>query len=266
MTMCRKIKYRNDYTTVFKVVIPVVFTMTIIRFCEKRPLDIVEVYSTKLSIDSTCNEISDRELTNYLLPYKQIIDDTLNSIVGYTTAAMEVSRPESLLSNLCSDIMLWAFQNNFDSVADLSIVNIGGIRSSLPSGAVTLRNIFELMPFENELVVLWISGDNLVALFDTIARLGGEGISGVSMGIDKERAVNVIIKGEPIKNDKIYTVVTSDYLAAGNDKLTPLTRHLKRLNTGLKIRNIYIDYMIAQTKNGKKINSQLDQRIYYVQN
>ncbi len=226
---------------------------------------IVQTTASKIAVDSSCDSLADRDYEAYLLPYKQAIDDKLNTVIGHSAVTMSAARPESLLSNFSADIMRESLRNNFDSVVDIAIVNIGGLRSTIPQGPVTLKNIFELMPFENELVVLWIRGDILMKIFDIIARLGGEGLSGARMGIDEGKAVKVEINGKAIRPEALYSVATNDFLAGGNDKLAPLTKHEKRWDTGLKIRDVYANFIRKQTKEGKNIDAQLDRRIYYVE-
>jgi len=121
--------------------------------------------------------------------------------------------------------------------------------------------VFELMPFENELVILWIRGDKLIELAQFFARVGGEGESGLRMVIRNKKAEEVTIGGLPIDPAKLYSVATNDYCAGGNDNMVQLGQYEKRTNTGLKIRSVLIDYIKNETKKGKLIQATLDGRI-----
>ena len=243
------------------------FSLVVLLFivsCQPNRWQIATAVSSKIAVDSTADIIADKEYEAFLLPYKQKIDSELNTVIGRSAVDMTVSRPESLLSNFSADMLREVLFEKFDSVTDIAIVNMGGLRTQISKGDISKRNIFELMPFENELVVLWLRGDKLSALLDVIASVDGEGISGVKMGIKDNRAVNIEINGKEIEKNKLYLIATNDYLAGGNDKLVQLADYERRWDTGLKLRDVYINYIVSKTKEGKEINSKLDKRIYYV--
>ena len=226
---------------------------------------ITQATSVKIPLDSSTESIADKEYLAYLQPYKQNLDDELNIVIGHSEVMLTVGRPESLLSNFSADMLREVASQTLDTIIDIAIVNMGGLRVPLPKGNITCRNVFELMPFENELVVLWLRGDKLAELMNVIASVSGEGVSSdVKMGIKDKKIVHVEIGGKPIDSEKLYAIATSDYLADGNDKLVQLAQYEKRLNTRLKLRDVYIDYIASQTKKEKQITAKLDKRIYYV--
>ena len=83
------------------------------------------------------------------------------------------------------------------------------------------------MPFENELVIVWLKGDKLLELLQFFAKVGGEGISGLRMEIQNGKAANISIGGKPLNTDKLYSIATNDYLAGGNDKMFQLAMYEK---------------------------------------
>jgi len=174
--------------------------------------------------------------------------------------------PESLLSNLSADVYRQAASDFLGSKADISIVNLGGLRTVVPAGNITIRKVFELMPFENELVIVWIKGDKLNELLQYFASMGGEGVSGLRMEIKQKKAVNITINGQVLDNAKLYSIATNDYLAGGNDKMIQLAQYEKRMNTNIKIRDMLLNYIRNETKKGNKIQSKLDGRIKIVEN
>jgi len=140
-------------------------------------------------------------------------------------------------------------------------VNMGSLRSQLPKGNITVGNIFQLMPFENELVILWLKGSEVNKLLQIFAKENGQGVSGVKMDIKDETAINILIDGKQLDENKLYRIATNDYLAGGNDRMIPLASPEKKIETGLKIRNILMEYVIRENLNGRKIQSKLDGRI-----
>jgi len=197
----------------------------------------------------------------YLQPLKQQVDAKMNEVIGVAAETMTGYAPESLLSNFSADVYLQAATDAIGEKVDISIVNLGGLRTEVPAGNITVRKVFELMPFENELVILWVKGDKVMELLQYFASMGGEGVSGLRMEIENGKAVNISIAGQPLSKDKSYSIATNDYLAGGNDKMVQLAQFEKRVNSGLKVRNILLDFIKNETKKGNKIQSKLDGRI-----
>jgi len=234
--------------------------------CSHKTWTITQATSTKIAIDSSTEAIADKGYETYLQPTKQKIDAQMNVAIGQAAETMKGHGPESLLSNLSADVYRQAASDFLGSKVDISIVNLGGLRTVVPAGNITIRKVFELMPFENELVIVWINGDKLNELLQYFASMGGEGVSGLRMEIKQKKAVNITINGQALDNSKVYSIATNDYLAGGNDKMIQLAQYEKRLNTNIKIRDMLLNYIRTETKKGNKIQSALDGRIKTVDN
>jgi len=130
-------------------------------------------------------------------------------------------------------------------------------------GAVTLRNIYELMPFENEMVAVTINGSNAEKMFGFIAHKGGMPMAGAIMGIGADTVSKIIIGNVAFDKSKNYTVITSDYLALGGDEMSFFASPVSYHPLKLKMRDAIADYLREQTAKGKTITAQLDKRIYY---
>jgi 2',3'-cyclic-nucleotide 2'-phosphodiesterase (5'-nucleotidase family) len=221
--------------------------------------------SVKIPIDSTTEQLADRSYTAYLQPFKEEVDAKMNKVIGTSVETMRGHAPESLLSNFSADVYLLSAAKAIGQPIDIAVVNMGSLRTQIPAGNILVRHVFELMPFENELVVLWIKGDKLYQLFQFFAKVGGEGIAGMSMEIVNGKAENILIGGKSLDMNKLYKVSTNDFLAGGNDKMYQLAEYEKRINTGIKIRTILLDYFTGQTAQGKSIQSKLDGRIKIIQ-
>ncbi len=217
--------------------------------------------STKIAIDSSLDKIADKSYETYLQPFKQKIDSGMNMVIGQATETMTAHAPESLLSNFNADVYRQEAANYLGQDVDLSVVNLGGLRTTIPTGTITLEKIFELMPFENELVIIWLRGDKLFDLLQFFASVGGEGVSGLRMKIHDGKAIDISIDGHQLDKNRLYTIATNDYVAGGNDNMKQMAQYEKRINTGLKIRNILIKAIESETRQGHKIHSKLDGRI-----
>jgi len=240
----------------------ILFLLILVTSCQRQKWEIVEFSTSRIAIDSATDTIACQEFIAFLKPYKEELAQRMSAVIGQSAQTMRASRPESLLSNFGADMLRSEAQNRLNIPIDIGIMNVGGLRTEIPQGDITVGNIYELMPFENELVVLWLRGDKLGELFHSIASVGGEGVSGIRMGFRDGRAVNPTINGEPLDLERIYTIATSDFLAEGNDRMSQLAEREKIQIVGITIRELFMEHIKNETAKGNKINSQLDRRIY----
>jgi 2',3'-cyclic-nucleotide 2'-phosphodiesterase (5'-nucleotidase family) len=223
-----------------------------------------------LSINVIADSISDPEFERILQPYKLEVESKMSEVIAYSDQGLVSYRPESPLSNFLSDLILdfavdYCDSNQLAFTTHFSLFNHGGIRASLPSGAITIRSGYEIMPFENELVLLELSGEQVMNLASYIATREGEGVAGITFGMLKDKAVDIKVQGVRVDPAKSYWMVTSDYIANGGDGMKVLTWANKRIDTGYKMREVIIDYMRAMNDRGEKISGSTDGRIYYVE-
>ena len=192
--------------------------MAIPAFAQK--FKVAKVERTRILVDKKWDAQPDAEAAGFLAPYKSKVDSIMGPVVGSIAHDMTRHRPESELSNLLCDILVWGGKQ-FDEQPVFSVYNMGGIRSNLAKGKITVGDVNDMAPFENKICFLTLTGDKVLELFQQIAHRGGEGLSSaVRMVITKEgKLMNVTINGEPVDPQKSYRIATLDYLAEGNDQL-----------------------------------------------
>lgn len=196
-------------------------------------------------------------------PYKLKLDSQMNAVLGYSDVALTKKSVggESLLGNFFSDAALHEARK-IDPKIDFTIPSTnGGLRNDLPLGAITLSNVFELMPFENELISFTIKGEAVQRLLDFIARSGGQPVAGIKMRIVNKKPADVLINGEPFDVNRTYKVLTSDYIAGGGDSVTSFKEPVESKILGLKIRDALIMYIKEKQAAKEKISSKLDGRM-----
>ncbi len=247
-----------------KIKLSFLFFAILFASCVEVKWTVAEATGTKIPLGSETEILADENFKTFLAPYKTQLEHEMNEVIGFGTETMRGHGPESLLSNFSADVFRQVASDYLQTPIDLSIVNLKGLRAQVPAGDITVSRIFELMPFENELVVLWLKGNELAELLDFFASIGGEGVSGLKMGILGGKAVHVMIGGVSLNREQLYSIATNDYLAEGNDGMTQLKKADKRVNTGIKIRDMLIDYIRQETAAGRKIESHLDGRMYLV--
>ena len=210
-----------------------------------------EVIEVQAPVDSTVLAI--------ITPYQNGIESQMNEVLCVSEMEMNKGKPESLLGNFVTDLCL----NYAD--AHVCVMNTGGLRSSLPKGNITRGDIYTLMPFENELVVLELDSESFKGLVDYITKRGGEPFSGMTLkasskGYDIEEVSRMEDFFDFNKGDKIR-VLTSDYLANGGDKMW-FFKDKEQKKVGIKLRDAIIDHC----SKSDTISSKLDNRLIFTEN
>ena len=139
------------------------------------------------------------------------------------------------------------FEKRENKRISICILNNGGIRAILPKGNVTARNGYEIMPFENSLVVIALRGTQIQELISYFIReKQAHPLAGLTFTINKNNeAKNILIQGKALENDTLYYVGTNDYLANGGDNMTFFSKGEQTFDLNYKLRNILIDYFKA---------------------
>ena len=160
--------------------------------------------------------------------------------------------------NWASDAVLAIARDLCPESVDMAVVNIGGMRCNWGTGNITFRHVFELMPFDNELVVLTMTGKEILALCDVFAKCGGQGVAGLRMSASKGVLRSAKIAGKDVVPEAYYTVATSDYLSQGNDGMTPLKNYEAMWKSERKIRDLYIEYIQQMKTVEAKVDGRMD--------
>lgn len=215
---------------------------------------------TELQVDSTTAD--DPDYVRLYTPYKKQLEAEMNRVVGNTAVNLTKpsNAPETLMGNFFADVLLAEARERVPD-AEFSFGTKGGLRIELHQGPITIGNLFELMPFENEIVVLELTGENVLELAQFIAATGGQPVAGIRLEIDGGNATNVRIGGKPVIPQHTYKLVTYDYLANGGDHTLGLADPVRRTDLGIKVREALISYVSKEAEAGKDINVQLDGRI-----
>jgi 2',3'-cyclic-nucleotide 2'-phosphodiesterase (5'-nucleotidase family) len=232
--------------------------IAILASCSKS-LYVKEKQASLNTINSTLPV--DSGIIRYYDPYKIKLDSQMNRVIGYSETEMVKKQPESILGNFFSDAIAQTVQRrniNFDFA--IPSTN-GGMRAALPKGNITVRNVFELMPFENELVILTLSGKDVKSLAEFIVSKNGQPVSGITIKSVNKQLQEVIINGETLNENKKYRVLTSDYLAGGGDGIEAFKNAIARENLSIKARDAIIEYIEIETRSGHTLNPAVDGRI-----
>lgn len=224
-----------------------------------------DISRSRVTIDSSYDVHPDAEAAAFIAPYRHKVDSMMMPVVGRVARYMASRRPESELSNLLTDVLLYSGAN-FNEHPDFAVYNMGGIRAALAKGDVTLGDVLNVAPFENKVCFLTLSGAKVLELFGQIAMRKGEGVShGVQLEISKEgKLLTARLNGSPIDPAKAYRVATLDYLAQGNDQLEAFksaTDMNAPAGDANNVRNLISDFFRANTAKGIVVDSKIEGRI-----
>ena len=227
--------------------------------------ELADINRSRILVDSCYDVSPDKEAQAFLAPYQHKVDSIMSPVVGETAEYLSSHKPESPLSNLLADILLWG-GNGFNEKVDFALYNVGGIRAAFAKGTVTYGDVVDVAPFENKICFLSLTGSKVRELFSDVAKLGGEGLShGVNLVITKDgQLLGATINGKPVDDNQSYRVATLDYLAQGNDGLDAFksgTAVVSPKGNDNNVRFIIMNYFRDKMAHGIAVDSKVEGRI-----
>ena len=218
---------------------------------------------TDVAVDSTLT--TDPETEAMIAPYRQQVTATMSEVIGTATLELRKADHESPLGNFVVDLILEQTNKMMDEPVDMAQTTNGGLRVPLPAGPITVGHIFELMPFENEVIVLTLDGPSTKELFDFAAKTGISPIANATYTVKAGQATDVKIAGKPLDTSRSYTIVTSDYLAGGGDNMVMFKKAIKSEKVGIMMRDMILKHIKELTAAGKPIVADNTKRVSGIQ-
>ena len=181
---------------------------------------------------------ADSKISDMISPYKEGMSKAMDEVIGFSPAFIEKKKPSSALGSMMCDAVLSSSQKflpaSTETQLHFSLLNYGGIRSTLDSGDITIGEVFQIMPFENEVVILKMENRFLDTIQKFVERKGGEPMSQVNKTLYNTARGTI--------NGHFY-LITNDYMANGGDRYSFLLQATERITTGIKIRDALISYI-----------------------
>lgn len=216
--------------------------------CKQEPLKLSEIEGKQLKIDSAHSQID--SIDTFVMPYRNRINTVLDSTLAYAprTLTKDDGDLNSSAGNLMADIV-WSegnpvFNKRTNKNIDFVLLNHGGIRSIISQGNVSARTAYQVMPFENTIVVVELSGESVLELATYLTKSKrAHPIAGMQLIMNKSDEIKTLkIQGKPIDTNRHYYVATSNYLVSGGDNMVFFKRAISITETDYLIRNAMIDY------------------------
>jgi len=221
-------------------------------------------------IDSKVQE--NASIVSIIKPYNDEITKKMSEVIGEALVDMNGKRADvrSKETNLGDYIADWMKEI---AGADIAITNGGGIRDSMPKGPITIGTVYTVLPFDNYLNLLELKGSDVIAgLENGFSQVeSGAGrfpqISGIRVKVNlknppgKRVVEATLADGTPLDPNKVYKVVTNDFMTAGGDGYTAFTNALSiKIVTGNYMRDDLVSYIRANPK----VSKEVDGRITYI--
>lgn len=194
----------------------------------------------------------DSSVALFLEPYQKHVEAQMAEVLSYAPVTLDKNgKWQSVLGNLFADAVMEhagpVFLSRTQIRIDGCLLNHGGIRSIIPQGQVTRRTAFEIMPFENSVVVAQMNAEQLSEMIHfLIAGKRAHPVSGISFRIGPDQnAYDISIGGKPLASGHTYYIATNDYLYNGGDNMT-FFENTPKTDLDYKLRDVLIDYFTAR--------------------
>lgn len=231
------------------------------RYC------VTDISRTRYEVTAALDASPDTRAAAFLKPYTTQVDSVMGQKLGVSDQFLTRTGMESPLGNLLTTVLREFAAPYFNGKpAQIGIMNIGGIRSSLPKGTITLRDVVDVSPFDNYLCVMKVTGRQLLNIFHDLAQYklclqGGARVVAKKDGT----IVSATVDGQPVNPEGTYTLATIDYLAEGNDKLYSMKSIEGKQTTKSTLRDCIVTYIKGQTAAGKHISANVDGRFTFTE-
>lgn len=214
-----------------------------------------------VKMDSTYDNGKDLAVVKIIEKYKPMVEP-LQEIIGYSEDEYSDFRPESPLSNFAADALRDCAAKLSGHDVEVALINFGGIRSSLPKGAVRVYDIYSIFPFNNDIVCFDIKGADLRRIFENmVASDRIQAWSNVKLEIEGRKITRLEVAGTPLDDSRTYKMASISFLMDGGDSL-----HLAKMASnvwpsGVYIRDAFVDYIKGKTAAGEKLKTSSDGRV-----
>ena len=207
-------------------------------------------------------QAEDPAIAVLIAPYHDRVTSQMQEVLGTAPTALLKSSGESPLANFVADLQRERASQALGQPVPLGVMTNGGLRATLAAGPVTLGSVFELMPFENELVVIDAPGPVVQKLFDYAAHVK-MAVSGATYTVTFDGLPKDIRIGDhlfDVNENRTWSIAISDYLATGGDNMVFFKSIVPR-HTNILLRTAIADHIRALTKAGQPVTAKVEGRV-----
>lgn len=238
-----KVKKINSFLAYFVILL----TFSNLVSCKSKSYYNYEIKGSKINVNE--NFESKESIEQFVAPFRVHINNDLDSILAFCPETLDKSKGKwetnigLFMANTTYKLANPIFLKRTQKPIDICLLNHGGIRSIIPKGNVTTRTAFNVMPFENSVIVVELSDEKIKELAEYfIKEKKPHPLYGLKIHVNKQLEItNIEVNNKPLEANKKYYVATSDYLSNGGDNMTFFVNQ-KKYDLDYKLRNLLIDY------------------------
>ena len=245
-----------------KSALPLLALVLLATACQRAPYVATAHFAPATSRPVARTQADDPTAAALIAPYRAQVVAQMGEVIGNAPAALTKNPGESLLGNFVGDLQRARATKELGQTVPLGVITNGGLRAGLPAGALTLGNVFELMPFENELVVLDAPGGVVSQLFEYAAHIKMP-IAGATYAVTFDGLpTDIRIAGQPFdaSQDRLWPIAISDYLAGGGDNMAFFKTLVPR-HTNVLLRTAIADHIRQLTTAGQPVTAAVEGRV-----
>ena len=214
----------------------------------KKSHHLVRIDGERLEINDSLEH--DKAIDSFVAPFRNHVNKNLDSVISYSADLYSKTDGElnTAIGNMMADLVLEQanpiYKARTAKSIDMVLLNHGGIRSILAKGPITTRTAYEIMPFENSIVVVEMRKPAIDSMLRYLLRANrAHPVSGIQLWLDGSGQIfKAEINGAAIDSTRTYSVATNDYLYYGGDRMNFFKQGDSMHVLNYKIRSAMIDY------------------------
>jgi 2',3'-cyclic-nucleotide 2'-phosphodiesterase (5'-nucleotidase family) len=186
---------------------------------------------------------SDSTMAAMLNSYRPTMERRMNRKIATVNDTIRFEKPEGALGNMVADALRDRAAHELRQFVHVGIIGESSFNLYFEPGDLTLGLIYEFMPYDNHLVVLTLTGEQLSELINQVAAIGGAPVSGVRFQIDEEdKARGILVNSQILDPERKYRVATSSWAANGGDVFPALWEATDKKDVNITVRTVFADY------------------------
>ncbi|PTM01477.1 MAG: hypothetical protein DA407_15930 [Bacteroidetes bacterium] len=214
----------------------------------KEQMHLERIEGKRLEINDSIPSVS--KIEDFIKPFREHVNKNLDSVLAYSVDTYSKTDGDlnTAIGNLMADAVLQeaspVFESRTGHKLDIVLLNHGGIRAILSKGNITSRTAYEIMPFENSVVITELKGVQIIEIIAYLQKAKrAHPIAGLTIKLDANyELIEAKVNGELIDENRTYFVATNDYLYGGGDSMDFFQKSDSLYILDYKIRNVLIDY------------------------
>lgn len=247
-----------------KYVYTYILTLITIISCRYNYL-VIEKKDDSAAVDTTI--VKHPQSEKFIQPYRDSMQKFMSVVIGESESTLTTAAPQGTLGNFVCDLVLEDIPQMSDyrflqSEIHFVLFNTRGFRAPIPKGEITVSTIYQVMPFENEIVLVHMPASSSNQVLQTLVEKGGHPVSkNINLVADQKKGELLLVNNKRINDD--YWIITTDYLATGGDDLHFFQSALEIIPTNIKLRDAILQHIKRLQQLDRKINAIIDERTLF---